>query len=172
MNINNTIGQQSLAAKSKTIVGTLDDNSSVGKSTRNLTKSSTTGKDELGKDAFLKILVTQLKHQNPLEPMKDQEFIAQLATFNSLEQMINMNKKLEMLVVSQNSSQLLQFNEMIGKKVSFETVSDKQDDKGNFITEKGEGTVKSVHYKGTEVLIELTDGKQINAFHITSVSAP
>jgi flagellar basal-body rod modification protein FlgD len=168
MNTNNTFAQQPYGAQPKTMVGTLDSS----QSTRNVAKQSTTGQDNFGKDAFLKILVAQLKHQNPLEPMKDQEFIAQMATFNSLEQMINMNKTLEMLVVSQNSSQLLQFNEMIGKKVSFETVSDKKDDKGNLIIEKGEGTVKSVHYKGTEVLIELTDGKKINAFSVTSVSAP
>ena len=43
--------------------------------------------DALGRDAFLKLLVTQLEHQNPLEPQADGEFIAQLATFSSLEQL-------------------------------------------------------------------------------------
>ena len=52
-------------------------------------------KDELGKDAFLKILLTQLRCQNPLEPVKDQDFIAQMAQFSSLEQMQYMNKNLE-----------------------------------------------------------------------------
>ena len=39
----------------------------------------------LGRDAFLKLLVTQLQHQNPLEPQPDGEFLAQLAQFSSLE---------------------------------------------------------------------------------------
>ena len=50
-------------------------------------------KDELGKDAFLHLLTTQLANQDPLDPMDDREFIAQLAQFSSLEQMNNLNDK-------------------------------------------------------------------------------
>jgi flagellar basal-body rod modification protein FlgD len=55
--------------------------------TTNTTPAATApaGTSALGRDAFLKLLVTQLQHQNPLEPQPDGEFLAQLAQFSSLE---------------------------------------------------------------------------------------
>ena len=53
---------------------------------------STTGTGELGKDAFLQLLVTQMKYQDPLNPNTDTQFVAQLATFSQLEQMQNLSK--------------------------------------------------------------------------------
>ncbi len=48
----------------------------------------------LGKDDFMKLFVTKLQNQNPLEPLPDDAFVAQLAQFSSLEQMQNMNENL------------------------------------------------------------------------------
>lgn len=52
---------------------------------------SATNAQELGKTEFLKLLVTQLQNQDPMNPVDNQQFIAQLATFSSLEQLISIN---------------------------------------------------------------------------------
>lgn len=54
-----------------------------------------THNDNLDKDAFMKLLTTQLSNQDPLNPMEDREFIAQMAQFSSLEQMQNMNESMK-----------------------------------------------------------------------------
>ncbi|MDF2800150.1 MAG: flagellar hook capping protein [Anaerocolumna sp.] len=53
--------------------------------------SSTSSNSALGKDAFLKLLVTQMKYQDPLNPSTDTQFVEQLATFSQLEQIQNLN---------------------------------------------------------------------------------
>jgi flagellar basal-body rod modification protein FlgD len=55
---------------------------------------ATAGSSNLGKDDFLNLLVTQLRYQDPLEPMQDSDFVAQLAQFSSLEQLSNINTTL------------------------------------------------------------------------------
>ena len=57
----------------------------------NSSNASATGQSSLGKDDFLKMLVTQLQNQDPLKPMDDTAFVAQMAQFSTLEQMQNMN---------------------------------------------------------------------------------
>ncbi len=53
-----------------------------------------TNSTSMGKDDFLMLLVSQLRNQDPLEPLKDTEFVTQLATFSSLEQLASMNATL------------------------------------------------------------------------------
>ncbi len=54
--------------------------------------------DGLGKDAFMNLLVTQMQHQNPLEPQADGAFLAQLAQFSSLEQLQGINDNISKLM--------------------------------------------------------------------------
>jgi len=69
---------------------------------------------DLDKDDFLKILVTQLKYQDPTKPMEDKEFIAQMAQFSSLEQMTNMSSQFTELSATLKSSQAMN---LIGREV-------------------------------------------------------
>lgn len=64
----------------------------------------------LGQDDFLKILITQLQHQDPTAPMEDKEFIAQMAQFSSLEQIRNMSQSMQQLsglIASSEAAQVL-----------------------------------------------------------------
>src|SRR5687768_9545086 len=55
----------------------------------------------LGKDAFMKLLVAQISHQNPLKPMDDTAFVSQLAQFSALEQTMGINTRLDQLSARQ-----------------------------------------------------------------------
>jgi len=69
----------------------------------------------LGRDAFMKLLLAQMRNQDPLEPMKNTDFLAQLAQFNALEEMKNLNESFNTLMESQR---MLQASMLIGKQVS------------------------------------------------------
>lgn len=83
--------------------------------------TTTSGSSELGRDDFLKLLVTKMENQNPLEPAEDTEFIAQLATFSSLEQLIDLNTRMESLTALQGDLLNSQALNMIGREVLADT---------------------------------------------------
>ncbi|MDR2745758.1 MAG: flagellar hook assembly protein FlgD [Desulfovibrio sp.] len=72
----------------------------------------------LDKDSFLLLLVTQFKYQDPLNPMDDKEFIAQMAQFSSLEQLMNLNTGMEGLTQATSSQQMINATSYIGKQVT------------------------------------------------------
>lgn len=73
--------------------------------------------DELGKDDFLNLLVTQLQYQDPLNPMDSADFTAQLAQFSSLEQLTTMNSQLSELTEAQTALNNSQAVAYIGRTV-------------------------------------------------------
>ena len=77
--------------------------------------------NELGQDAFLELLITQIQNQNPLDPSDPSEFLSQLASFSSLEQMGAIGDGIESLAVLQATGLSLQNVELVGKTVVYES---------------------------------------------------
>ncbi len=77
-------------------------------------------KNELGKDDFLKLFVTQLQNQDPMNPDDGTEMAAKLAQFNGLEQMMNVNKGIEKLIAAQGTERNMQMMDYIGKEVTID----------------------------------------------------
>ena len=69
--------------------------------TRTTGTANNSPKNNVDSNTFMTLLVAQLKHQDPLAPQEGAEFVAQLAQFNSLEQLININDRLNQLVNQQ-----------------------------------------------------------------------
>ena len=114
--------------------------------------NSSTGGQALGKDAFLQLLVTQLKNQNPLDPQDNSAFVAQLAQFSSLEGITTLNSTVSSLAGNYNSSQALQASSLVGRNVIVQTNTVQLDDPSKGMT--GSVTVPSSIAGGT---VSITD---------------
>ncbi|MCK4257441.1 MAG: flagellar hook assembly protein FlgD [Halanaerobiales bacterium] len=125
--------------------------------------NNSTEENVLGKDDFLKLLVTQLQYQDPLNPMEDRDFIAQTAQFSSLEQMQNMNQNFSNLMRMQSISQMAS---LLGKDVSYFKPAGE--------TEEAEvltGTVSEVKYEDGIALMVI-DGEDIPLDFMLSIKEP
>ena len=107
--------------------------------------------DALGKDAFLQLLVTQMKYQDPLDPQDNSEYLSQLAQFSALEQMTNVSKGLSevsKIVDNINSSVLIgQLSSMIGQSVQWITETKGED-----------GQTSKQSFEGKVIGVSITDG--------------
>lgn len=128
-----------------------------------------TGNNALGKDAFLRLLVTQLQHQDPTAPMDNTEYVSQLAQFSSLEQMQNMTSAINNLLESQQQTQLMNYTTFIGKEVEWHEITDELDEDGSFIVNNGKGIIEQMKFVNGEPIFVLKDGKEISSGNISSV---
>lgn len=84
-------------------------------------QTATNADRSLGKDEFLELLVAQIANQDPLDPLEDKEFIAQLAQFSALEQQLETNQRLSDLQLSQDELNRAQIASWVGRTVDAET---------------------------------------------------
>lgn len=107
--------------------------------TQETKETSSAGKNSLDKDAFLQLLVAQMKYQDPLEPTSNTEYISQYATFSELEQMQNMS----------SSMTLSRASELVGKEVIMESTSESGK------TTTVQGIVEKVVYNGSKAYLSI-----------------
>ncbi len=129
--------------------------------------------DDLDKEAFMLLLVTQFQYQDPLNPMEDKEFIAQLSQFSSLEQLMNLNDSMNNLSAVTQGQEMINATSYIGKNV---------DVTGNVIskttdTATGDTTVSKMYYalgeapKTAYLNIINTSGDTVRVVDLGSISA-
>jgi flagellar basal-body rod modification protein FlgD len=95
------------------------------------------GNKAMGRDAFLKLLVAQLKNQDPLKPQENSAFVAELAQFSSLEQSMGINDRLDLLATQNQGLANSQVVGMVGSEVTV---------KGSMVTSAGGGAAVPVSF--------------------------
>jgi len=126
----------------------------IAEQAKKKSSSGTRNTGELGKNDFLKLLITQVQYQDPLEPQSDTDFIAQMAQFSALEQMQNLNTS---FLMTKGFS-------MIGK---YATAQVTDEDTGN--TSYVSGVVETVKVKSGTVYVVI-DGHEVDIDKVSEVS--
>lgn len=127
------------------------------------TNQQRTPTNQLGKHEFLKILMAQLQNQDPLSPLDDKDFIAQMATFSSLEQLMNMASSIDKLVQNQMISPVIQYSHMIGNEVTY--ISRDAEGRSETVTSE----VVAVSQQNGLAVLELKNGDKVFADSIIKV---
>lgn len=130
--------------------------SAVGEASSSTSNSVPT--NGIGQEDFLKILLTQLSYQDPLKPMDNQEFIAQMAQFTTLEQTKQLNDRLDSLLSIQSSDQSIG---LIGKTVEINTSG------GAAV---GSVAVVSFSNGSPELTIKLANGEYLTGINPSQIS--
>ena len=117
-------------------------------------------------ETFLTLLTAQMRNQDPLKPMDSTAFVAQLASFSTVEQQIETNAKLDKILDTFNASPSTQLAEWIGKEIS-RTESD-----SGTPTEIAFELVTEVRIEQGNVVLVLADGTKTHADDVTSMRIP
>ncbi len=133
-------------------VNTVQDTTTTTTETDYSGKNRNTG--EMGKDQFLKLLVTQLKYQDPMKPVDDKEFISQMAQFSSLEQMQNLN----------TSFSAMRAFSLMGKEIAAD-FKDAETGEHQFVS----GVVEKVRMEKGKVFVQVGE-REVPIDDITEVS--
>lgn len=132
--------------------------------------------NDLDKNAFLKLLITQLENQDPMDPQDNSEFVAEMAQFSSLEQMTNMNEsltKINTLVSNMDTSVLVgQLSGMIGKGVEWTKTTESADEEGKPVvtSENLSGVITGVTMADGVTKIIVQSGSQQHTVDIADIS--
>lgn len=114
--------------------------------------ASPAASSSIGLQDFVKVLTTQLTYQDPLKPMDNQEFMAQMAQFTALEQTQQLNDRMQQLVENQAA---LQSIGLIGRSIEFSTASGRSTGIVTALSLQGESPVLTVTLAGGSVLSEV-----------------
>lgn len=116
------------------------------------------------KDEFLKLLVAQLEHQDPLSPQDGADFVAQLAQFSSLEQATETNQRLSALADAQAGNQRAALTDLVGKNVTASADSLQLDPANGHLPDL------QVHFEGatsgSDVVIKDSAGNEVRHIHL------
>lgn len=120
--------------------------------------SSSTNRTTAASDDFLKLLTTQLRYQNPLDPVNDSQFVSQLSQISTVEGIQKMNSSFSELLLMQGLSQGAS---LIGKKISYDS-----DGKGAL----AQGTVQSVQVNAGKVSLQV-NGASVNLSQVRGLTS-
>ena len=129
--------------------------------------ASVEASSDLGKDSFLKLLVAQMQHQDPLNPQGNEEFIAQLAQFTSLEQLMGVNTALGDLYAATTSMNNASMTQLLGRDVTAMS---------NLVPYDGDGP-QEIHYDARGDVAQMTvtvqnaEGKVVSRAELSDISA-
>jgi flagellar basal-body rod modification protein FlgD len=138
-------------------------NSTTGADPADALASLTKSDSGMGKDAFLKLLVAQISHQDPLKPMDDTAFVAQLAQFSSLEQTMGINTRLDALAAQERGNNNTALGGLVGRTLTV---------KGTITSLDGSGIGAPVSFtlggqaESVDVNISDSTGKKVRTMHL------